>query len=141
MTTLPPDQDTAGLRTIEDTLTVYEVRDGEQLRLVVLPVRGAAQLCRFLDWFVIDTVAFGAVTRLPGPLAKAAEEAGQAPGSRRLAKARGFQVTGLVQRGDQRAFSRLRPILDAGRRAVVEGEAAHLTERHRQSSTDQQTYR
>lgn len=39
---------------------------------VVLPVRGAAQLCRFLDWLVIDTVAFGVVTRLPGLLAKAA---------------------------------------------------------------------
>lgn len=34
-------QDIAGLNKVEETLTAYEVRDGDQLRLLILPVRGA----------------------------------------------------------------------------------------------------
>ncbi|NQV98763.1 MAG: Na+-translocating NADH-quinone reductase subunit C [Rhodospirillales bacterium] len=38
---LDPDQDLAGLKEVENTLTAYEVRDGARLTLVILPVRGA----------------------------------------------------------------------------------------------------
>ena len=39
-TQLKPDQDLAGLQTIENTLTAYEVRDGTRISLLILPVRG-----------------------------------------------------------------------------------------------------
>jgi len=39
--TLTAKQDLAGLNRIEQTLTAYEVHDGDQLRLLILPVRGA----------------------------------------------------------------------------------------------------
>lgn len=37
---IPPNQDPARIGLLEDVATVYEVRDGETLSLVILPVRG-----------------------------------------------------------------------------------------------------
>lgn len=39
---LPADRDAAGLRRREDVATVFELRDGGKLRLLILPVRGSA---------------------------------------------------------------------------------------------------
>ena len=39
---LPPERDIAGIGTREDVATVYELREGGALKLVILPVRGSA---------------------------------------------------------------------------------------------------
>ena len=43
-TKLDSDLDIAGLGQVEDVLTVYELRTGEQLELLILPVRGAGHI-------------------------------------------------------------------------------------------------
>ena len=40
---------------------------------IVLPVRGVAQLCRFLDWFLIDGLLMGVPSQITSEIANAAK--------------------------------------------------------------------
>lgn len=84
-TELPPDRDLAGLGSREDVATVYEVRDGGKLKLVILPVRGTGYhsmlkgyLALQADLNTVAALTFYEQDETPGMGARIEEDAWQA---------------------------------------------------------------
>jgi len=90
-TDLPEERDLAGLGSREDVATVFELRDGGKLKLVILPVRGTGYqstlkgyLALEADLNTVAALSFYAQEETPGLGARIAESAWQAlwPGKR-----------------------------------------------------------
>jgi len=84
-TELPAEGDGAGLGSREDVATVYELRDGGALRLVILPVRGAGYqsmlkgyLALQADLNTVAALTFHEQDETPGMGARIEEDAWQA---------------------------------------------------------------
>jgi Na+-transporting NADH:ubiquinone oxidoreductase subunit C len=84
-TQLPADRDRAGLGSREDVATVFELRDGSALRLVVLPVRGTGYqstlkgyLALKADLNTIAALTFYEQEETPGMGTRIEEDAWQA---------------------------------------------------------------
>jgi Na+-transporting NADH:ubiquinone oxidoreductase subunit C len=84
-TELPADRDRAGLGSREDVATVFELRDASELRLVILPVRGAGYqsmlkgyLALRADLNTVAALTFHEQEETPGMGARIEEEAWQA---------------------------------------------------------------
>jgi Na+-transporting NADH:ubiquinone oxidoreductase subunit C len=84
-TELPAERDRAGLGDREDVATVYELREGGELRLVILPVRGAGYqsmlkgyLALRADLNTVAALTFHEQEETPGMGARIEEDAWQA---------------------------------------------------------------
>lgn len=84
-TELPAERDRAGLGSREDVATVYELRDGGKLKLLILPVRGAGYqsmlrgyLALKADLNTVAALTFYEQDETPGMGARIEEDAWQA---------------------------------------------------------------